>query len=350
MFMKKILISKKFIQTKPKEPATRLDKLLTYAGIDEPSDIWLGSRLISALIIGFLFAISLVAFSFFTNSDIGFGIPGNFKIVYMLGYMFLAFIIGLSLTLTIFYIHLYYLIHDTTKRVEEVLPDFLLMIAANMHAGLTPFAAFQAAARPEFGPLEKEVKKVAAYSLGSESFTDALNLLTNNIDSNVLRRTIAFFENGLKSGGRLANLLETAAEEIRDLDELKKETVLNTRTYTIFLIFILVIGLPLLLAISTEFLAVFTQLQSQASPAKGGSSVSSISLLSPNLNISAEFINEAAIGLIFMTSLLVAIFIGVIAEGKLLFGIKYMPPLAIAAYVVFFIVKGALHGFLASFF
>jgi pilus assembly protein TadC len=347
--MKKIVIGKKFIETKQKETNTRLAKLLVYAGIDEPSDMWLGSRITIALIIGFLLSISPVVLSYLLNKDLGFGLPGNYKLVYMIGYMMILFIIGLTGTLTLFYLHLYYLIHDNTKRVEEVLPDFLLMIAANMHAGLTPFAAFQAAARPEFGPLEKEVKKVAAYSLGTESFTDALNALTNNIDSNVLRRTIAFFENGLKSGGKLANLLETAAEEIRDLDELKKETILNTRTYTIFLIFILVIGLPVLLAISTEFLTMFTGMQAEISSSSQSSLQGIAGMISPSLSLSSEFVNNAAIGLIFLTALLVSIFIGVISEGKILYGLKYMPPLAVGAYIIYFIIKTMLHGFLAAF-
>ncbi|MCX8163034.1 MAG: type II secretion system F family protein [Candidatus Micrarchaeota archaeon] len=348
--MKKIIINKKFVETKPKLANTTLSKMLTYAGIAEPPQLWLGSRILTALIIAFLFSILPIIVSYFLKIDFGFGIFPNIKIVYLIGYMIVIFVIVFFLILTLFYLHLYYLIHDTTKRVEEVLPDFLLMIAANMHAGLTPFAAFQAAARPEFGPLEREVKKVAAYSLGTESFTDALNALTENIDSDVLRRTIAFFENGLKSGGKLANLLETAAEEIRDLDELKKETVLNTKTYTIFLIFILVIGLPVLLGISTEFLAIFTKLQTGLKPTTGSSAQTIVSMISPTIGLSAEFVNSVAFALIFLTSLFVSIFIGVIAEGKLVYGIKYMPLLAIGAYAVYFVVKTLLHGFLSVFF
>ncbi|MFN3910132.1 MAG: type II secretion system F family protein [Candidatus Anstonellaceae archaeon] len=348
--MKKIILSKKFIETKPKESNTRLAKLLTYAGISEPPQLWLGFRITTALVFGFVVALIPVVLSYLLKTDLGFGYPNNFKIVYMIGYMLFFFIIAFLFILTLFYLHLYYLIHDTTKRVEEVLPDFLLMVAANMHAGLTPFAAFQAAARPEFGPLEREVKKVAAYSLGTESFTDALNALTNNIDSNVLRRTIAFFENGLKSGGKLANLLETAAEEIRDLDELKKETVLNTKTYTIFLVFILIIGLPVLLGISTEFLSIFTSLQAGLKTNSSSSTQTISGMISPNLGLTSEFVNTAALGLIFVTSLLVSIFIGVIAEGKILYGIKYMPLLAIGAYAVYFVIKTLLHGFLSAFF
>jgi archaellum biogenesis protein FlaJ (TadC family) len=260
--------------------------------------------------------------------------------------MFLSGILAFLTTLTLIYLHLYYLIHDRIKRVEEVLPDFLLMVAAQMHAGLTPFAAFNAAARPEFGPLEKEIRSISARAVGTESFTDALLQLADRLDSPVLRRTISFFENGLRSGGKLASLLETAAEEIRDLDELRKETVLNTRTYTIFLIFILVAGLPLLLAISTEFLGIFTNMQKQVNT---DASKMMGSMLAPSLNLSPEFVSQMAVVIIVGTALFVSVFIGVIGEGKIIFGLKYWPPLSIGAFLMFTFVKTFLHGFLSMF-
>ncbi|MFH1306850.1 MAG: type II secretion system F family protein [Candidatus Micrarchaeota archaeon] len=345
--MPKIVITRKFMATKPKEADTTVARLLVYAGVEQSTEMWLGSRLLLAFTIGFFAAFIPIIVAFALNEDLGFGFPGKFNLAFMFGYMLLSFSFTFALILTLVYLHLYYVIHDRTRRVDEVLPDFLLMVAAHMHAGLTPFAAFQSAARPEFGPLEKEVKKIAAYSMGTESFTDALLALTRHIDSPILRRTIAFFENGLRSGGKLANLLETAAEEIRDLEEIRQETVLNTRTYTIFLVFILVGGLPVLLAISTEFLGIFSQMQSQIKV----DTVRNVgNMLAPTMNISAEFVNQMAIILIITTATLVSIFIGIISEGKVLFGLKYMPPLAILSFAIYTAIKLTLHGFLSVFF
>ena len=342
----KIVVQRRFVPIGPRTEGSSLSRLLGYAGIEQSPQIWLGSRLLLALTIALLaFALPPII-CYATGSDIGFGTPGNLNLLFMTGFMFLSAMAGFALVLVLAYLHLYYIIHDRTHRVEDVLPDFLLMVAAQMHAGLTPFAAFNAAARPEFGPLEKEVKTIAARSVGTETFTDALLALADHIDSPVLRRTISFFENGLRSGGKLASLLETAAEEIRDLDELRKETVLNTRTYTIFLVFILIGGLPLLLAISTEFLAIFSKMQANINT----DSVKIMgNMLAPSLNLSAEFVNQMATVIIVGTALLVSIFIGVIGEGKVLFGLKYWPPLAIASFLVYLGVKTFLHGFLGVF-
>lgn len=345
--MSKITIRRKFVQTVHREDNTTVARLLTYAGIEQTTEIWLGSRLLLAFTLGLISSTIPILISVLLNQDLGFGFPQRFNLPFLFGFMILSFALGFATVLTFVYLHLYYVIHDRTRRVEEVLPDFLLMVAAHMHAGLTPFAAFQSAARPEFGPLEKEVKRIAAYSLGSESFTDAISALTRHIDSPILRRTIAFFENGLRSGGKLANLLETAADEIRDLEEIRKETVLNTRTYTIFLVFILVGGLPVLLAISTEFLSIFSNLQGQI----GGDTVSTVgSMMAPSLNLEPEFVNQMALVIIVSTATLISVFIGVIGEGKVLFGLKYMPPLAIMSYTLYFAIKEVLHGFLGVFF
>lgn len=344
--MEKIIVQRRFMPILTKRDSSSLNSLLGYAGVEKSPQVWLGSRLLMAMTVAFLCTAIPPIASYATGLDIGFGLPGHFNITFMLGFMLLAAILGFLVTLLLVYLHLYYLIHDRVKRVDEVLPDFLLMVAAQMHAGLTPFSAFNAAARPEFGPLAKEINNITARSVGTESFTDALLQLSDRLDSPVLRRTISFFENGLRSGGKLASLLETAAEEIRDLDELRKETVLNTRTYSVFLIFILVAGLPLLLAISTEFLGIFTNMQKQVNT---DSAKMMGSMLAPSLNLSPDFVNMMAGVIIVGTAMFVSVFLGVIGEGKILFGLKYWPPLAIGAFLMYSFVKMFLHGFLSMF-
>jgi len=112
-------------------------------------------------------------------------------------------------------------------------------------------------------------------------------------------------------------------------------------------VFILIVGLPVLLAISTEFLSIFSAMQ------KGINldSVTTVgSMLAPSLNLDPEFVSQMAVIIIIGTATFVSIFIGIIGEGKVLFGLKYMPPLAILAYTMFFAIKSVLHGFLGVFF
>ncbi|MEM4634170.1 MAG: type II secretion system F family protein, partial [Candidatus Anstonellaceae archaeon] len=258
--MKKYVIEKRFSSFFKPRGRDRISTLLSYAGIETNPDIWLGSRLLLMGLFGIVgFLIPLTIFQYLDLREFPILSDNSLPSRIMVGIAFgIAFIVAIGILI---YLHLYYLIAERTKRVEKVLPDFLLMVAANLRSGMTPFAAFQAAARPEFGPLQSEILYVSSRSLGSESFAEALKQLTYNIDSPMLRRIVAFFENELKSGGKLAYLLETSAEEIRETEEVKNQMVLATKSYAIFLGFILVFGLPLLLGISTQFLSTFSKFQ-----------------------------------------------------------------------------------------
>jgi flagellar protein FlaJ len=294
-------------------------------------------------IVGFLVPISIFPFLNLAQYGItkNLSLPASLIISLVVGIM-LAFVVAL-----IAYMHLYYLIAERARRVETVLPDFLLMVAANLRSGMTPFAAFQASARPEFGPLQNEILYVSSSSLGTESFSDSLSRLTENIDSDMLRRIVVFFENGLKSGGKLAYLLEVSAEEIRETQEMRNQMLINTKSYAIFVVFILLFGLPMLLAISSQFLVVFTKIQSNVSR-DSTSSIGVGGLISPQINLKPDFIENLAFFIIVGSSIFTSIMVGVISEGKLLYGLKYMPPLAFGALVFFFIFKSVIAGMLGS--
>lgn len=344
--MAKYTIDKKFSTFFKPRSKDKIASLLAYAGIESNTAVWLGSRLLIVL----LFAIigALIPISVFPLLDLtSYGIPKDLSLP---ATIVLSVVMGVALALSaalLIYMHLYYLINERTHRVDAVLPDFLLMVAANLRAGMTPFAAFQASARPEFGPLQNEVIYVSSSAMGTESFSDALRRLTENIDSAILRRIMVFFENGLRSGGKLAYLLEISAEEIQETQEMRRQMMINAKSYAIFVVFILVLGLPLLLAISTQFLTVFTKIQ--ANIGAGDISASGISgISSPKITLSSGFIEQLAYFIILGSAVLTAVLVGVIAEGKLLYGLKFAPPLALAALFFFTIFKIVISGFLGG--
>jgi flagellar protein FlaJ len=347
--MAKYVIEKRFSQFSRPRSRDRVSQLLAYAGVETPPEIWLGSRILLIILFGMVgFLLPFSAIQLF-KIEVPF-----FRTATLADQFVLGIVLGLAfslLSLLLIYLHLYYLIADRTKRVDKVLPDFLLMVAANLRSGMTPFAAFQAAARPEFGPLQTEINYVSSRSLGSESFTDAMRELTVTIDSAILRRMVGFFENELRSGGRLAYLLETSAEEIRETEEMRRQMLVTTKSYAIFLAFILLFGLPLLLAISTQFLTIFAKFEANLSEgASGGSSAGGSlgALAAPKLKIDVKFIEQAGFITIAGTCLLTSLLIGIIMEGRLLYGLKYFPPFAIASTLLFFFFKGVIGGFVGA--
>ncbi|MEW6329074.1 MAG: type II secretion system F family protein [Candidatus Micrarchaeota archaeon] len=319
---------------------------LAYAGIDEEPDVWAGSRLLLAILFGLVAALVPITLAKYTGWLVI--IPermGALEYLALLGLCLLAGAFVFAFVLALYYAHLSYVIADRTKRVEKVLPDFLLMVAANLRAGLTPFTAFHTAARPEFGPLEEEVKVVASKAMGSESLDSALNELSERIDSVILAKTVSFFEKGMRSGGHLAKLLETSAEEIRQMHELKREMVISTKTYTIFLIFVVCVITPLLLAISVQFLQTFIKVQVNQS---AFASQVGLTFFTGALSVTPDFILKLSYAVLVGTTLLVSALTGIISEGKLLPGLKYFPVMAAASLILFEIFRYVVAGVLAA--
>jgi hypothetical protein len=199
---------------------------------------------------------------------------------------------------------------------------------------------------PEFGPLEDEVKIVASRSMGSESFLTVFGGLSERIDSKILKRVVGLFTTGMVSGGHLARLLETSALDIRETHELREELSSSTRMYVIFVLFIILVGIPLLLSISIQFLVKLTSLKSQIS--QSSFSEFSPSLFSVEGSLDPGFVEKMTYVILIGTTFFVSILIGVINEGKLFYGLRYFLPLVAIALIDFIVCKSIVEGILLS--
>lgn len=300
----------------PKRVNKHLKEMLEYAGVEMDSRVWLGSVLLLSILFGLASLLFCWVILAITSAD-----------------LLLAFVSVFIFTFLTLYLVLHFRVEDRKRRIENVLPDALQIVAANIRAGLTPIAALRAAARPEFGPLEEEIKYVTAKSLGIESFTDALTEMSKRIKSEVLERTVALFIVSMRSGGSLAVLLENAADDILESQELRRQLIAGTNMYIVFILFAVLIGMPALLSISIEFVNLIGALQQN----NISSSLSTEVGLITQTPISADFLFDASVFTIIATSVTVSLLIGVIHDGKELNGLRYTLYLALASIVVFLI-------------
>lgn len=310
---------------------------LRYAGIRKDVRIWLGARFLLALLAGMIvLLLYLIIFNPITSAE---------AIVISIS----LFLTGNLLVLLPSYLQLYYQIADRTSRVEKVLPDFLLLTVSNLRAGMSPFAAFVQAAIPEFGSFYEEVRLGAAKTGGKSSLADALNEVSSYFDSHLLQRTVSLFTKGLRSGGHLARLLTSIAQEVRRIQDLRAELMASTRSYTIFLVFILVLLMPFLLSISTHFVQVFLKINQESIASADINAAAGLPVFSGAILISANDMVTISMTLIVTTSLFMSALIGVITRGRAIYGVKYFPLFAGAAIIVYFISKAFIASFLSGF-
>jgi hypothetical protein len=257
------------------------------------------------------------------------------------------FLAGVAISAVALEMSTYYSIRDRAKRMESVLPDFLLMVASNLRAGMTPFVAFTRAARPEFGELSVEVTRAASNLGATASLNDALDELSKRFDSIILSRVVVVFKKGVRSGGKLASLLVSSAEDIRRIHDLQSELVITTRTYAIFLGFIIIVIMPFLLALSGQFVAMFLQVKAQtASAGVGVSSV--VPMFGGQLSVTPTDMTNLGYLSLIITSILVSCLAGVIMSGRALDGVKYAPVFIVLSILMFIVSRIMIGGMLSS--
>ena len=330
----------------PEGAKPAVQKKLSHAGIEEDLEIWVGRAMTVTLLFSMVFFLApLILFRY--QPAIGQQIG-----IFSLGDMALKASLPLFIAMAViipflYFIYLFYRIQARTDTIEKVLPDFLLIMVSNLHAGMFPFSAFVGAARPEFGPLEEEVKKVAARTSASQSLSFALTDLSGRFDSPIFRKTILFFEKAVRSGGQMAKILHASAEEIRHTQEMREELLSQTRSYIIFMAFMIVLVAPFLLSISGQFLGMFLKIKAQAT--QNSSGAFDIPLFKGEILITTGFVDSLSIAFLVLAGLFISFFIGTIMRGKMLYGVKYFPLIAIASVIMYFISNSIVSGLLASF-
>src|SRR3990172_2181331 len=192
----------KTIHLMPKGYREKMRKEIVYAGMDEKT---------ASSFLGFavLFSIFLIL-----------AISSTF---YLLGYEYISLLLGSASGLLFFVVAnmIIILIADSRgKEIEELLPDVLQLISANVRAGMTIDKAIWLSARPEFGLLEEEIRRVGAKTMGGKPLARALEEMSERIKSTLLDRTVRLIIEGIQSGGELAKLLDETATNIRAAENL----------------------------------------------------------------------------------------------------------------------------------
>lgn len=308
-----------FAKIFPNTYRNHMEKLFIYAGEKTNSDSYLGSSIILSLL------------AFITVIITSLLLDGPLQIKYII----LA-IIAVIIIMAIYYFIVYFKAAERTERIEKVVPDWLQLISSNLRAGMTPFQALKASSRKELGPLKEEIDRATTKSLGTEFFSQSLLQISGRIRSEILEKSLKLFSTAMKSGGHLANLLEELGKDIANTRNLKRELVTNTKTYTMFIMFTVIVGTPLLMVVAIHFLEVISNLQATTGTATAGFG---LGFLAGEITITPEFLTKVAFAMLILTSSLACMLLGVIKEGKMKYGLKYSPIVIFGSFCVFYIVR-----------
>lgn len=296
--------------------------------------------------------VKLIGFFFMFSALIGFavGFLGFLLIQLQLDVAAVAGVVGFLVSYVCMHLMMISVADSRANLVETILPDALQIISANMRSGLTPDRAILASARPEFGPLEIELKKVSKETISGKPFEESLRGITKNIKSNVLRKTVDLVIEGLAKGGSLTNLLDSIGDDVRQSRLMRGEIKSFVIMYGIFIFFASAIGAPLLYSVSTYMVETMSTLGSNIGDATSLSSTSTVSIFKFKASaVTTEFLIQYSSVAIIVTSIFGALLIGLVQEGTEKAGIRYIPMLMLIAFGVFFGSQFVLSQIFASF-
>ncbi len=222
---------------------------------------------------------------------------------------------------------------------DEILPDALRLMSANIRSGLTPDRALMLSARPEFGPLEESIRKAAKKTLAGEPLEEAILVMPKEINSESLARTINLLSEGIARGGNLSQLLDGLADDIKEARILKKEISAHVMLYVLFIFFAVGFGAPLLYGISTFLVETMLELSKAVTVEQPTTQFVSFNLKA--LDIKPEFLIIYSVISITVTSIFGSLLIGLVQEGTEKAGIKYIPVLLIIGLGIFFLSRNA---------
>ena len=244
------------------------------------------------------------------------------------------------------YSYLDIIIYNRTKKIEDVLEDFLSFVSENLKGGMSLDKALWEAVKPEFGVLSKEIQITSKKVATGEDVEDALREFTQKYNSPMTRRSFDLIIEGVKSGGEIATLIDKVVDNIRETKLLNADMVATNTTYVIFISFIVVIIAPALFALSNQFLVILQTLSGKIGFGLAKSAVT-LPINIQNLTITLDefvlFSRIAVCVVAFCSSMIVS----EITRGDIKGGLKYIPIYMIAAlfsYSFFSITLKSLFG------
>ena len=207
-----------------------------------------------------------------------------------------------------------YLRYVEIKAMEESFPEFLRNLAEAQRSGIPLPQAIINASKIDYGPLSKEIKKMAAQITWGIPFPKVLKLFSQRVrESNFLRRSIAVILEAYRSGGDIAEVMSSVAESARIVKELEAERKSRFNQQLMIMYAIYIIFLVIIVALNRILTPMFML---SASQEIGGISIG-------GGNLDPNFYRTIFLHMILMQGVFAGLLAGQVGEGSVIAGVKH---------------------------
>lgn len=248
------------------------------------------------------------------------------------------------------YTFLEYKIDQRKTNMEQMLPDYLQIASANLRSGIALDRAMLLAARPEFGFLSEDIKKMNMQIFSGENFNDALRGLAFRYRSFQLTHAIRMIIESLTFGGAMADLLEQLSKDMRNQQMTQKEVSGQLFLYSIFIVFAGLVASPVLYGLTSQMIVVTDQVwKGILASNPGGLPTTGLSFLKPSPpKITPQQYHTFSIIAIVIITGFSSLIMSAISSGKAIKGLKYLPVFVILGVVIYIGVKALIASIFAG--
>lgn len=222
----------------------------------------------------------------------------------------------------------YLLAMKRINAIEEALPDALKQLADTLKAGGTYEYAFREISTSEYGPLSKEMENVLRKMEEGENLEDSLNSFSRNVDSTLVKRTIAIINDAIKAGAGLADILDDIADDVRAMHRIARERISGTMLQVIFIVTAGSVVAPIIMGLVTTVVQLLIETSAGIATSKA-MVVEAVATRNTIVTLMQIYliIEVAASGLM----------ISLTREGKINKSLIYIPVLLLIAFICYYL-------------
>lgn len=135
------------------------------------------------------------------------------------------------------------------RKIDDRFPDFVRDLAEARRAGMTFTKAIMYSSKGNYGVLTPEIQKIARQISWGSSVDNALNAFAKRVNTKLIKRTVSLIVEAGRSGGNVADVLDAASKDAREIKLIESERRAGMLTYVaiiyigmgVFLLIILVL-------------------------------------------------------------------------------------------------------------
>ena len=216
------------------------------------------------------------------------------------------------------------------RRIDERFPDFVRDLAESRRAGMTFTKAITYSSQGNYGMLTPEIKKIAQQISWGSSAEDALTAFSSRVNTKLIRRTISLIIEASKSGGNVADVLDAASKDAREIRLLERERRATMISYVAVIYVSMLVFLLIIAVLCVTFIpAMTTEGASGLAATKGAFST-----------IKKDDIVPVFFATTLFQSIGMGVVTGVFEEGNLISGVKHIFIMCLITYITFKFVIG----------